>query len=352
MKKILPAIIMACLFAGCAFIKTRMLSNRDEVLKVMTYEVVSMIERPVDEVFEYCSYWEHIDSFIPYAVFYPSSEPRIRGVGDYVEGRATTMGLTLPWRWVVVEWDPPRCMKFAFGEDVRGSMRVCLEPKGDQSIATLTSHVYLLPDTLLSNVFDVVVSRNIVWEFLDTQMTDVVRRTIGALEGRDHQTVQFDNEPEYKLFVDAYFTAEEIFPMRPEALFDKFASTEGMNSIMAGSRLEALDDTPDVISGVGDHYQLIAGEDREEPLVYDMFVVQYDYPRELRLHFYAYDTTMEIDYLITPTMTLDSKVIVLFIIDLPDTMAGRALDVIIHTSDIDKRVQEALTGVRETVDDR
>jgi hypothetical protein len=347
MKKTLPVIILVCILAGCAWIKTRMLSREEETLKVMTYEAQSMIDRSVDEIFEYCSYWEHIDSFIPYAVFYPSSEPKIRGVGDYVEGRANTMGLSLPWRWVVVEWDP-----FAFGEDLRGSMRVCLEPKGDRTLATLTAHVYLLPDTLLSNVFDIIVSQNLVWEFLDTQMTDVIRRTVGALEGIDHRDVQLYKEPKYKLFVDAYFTAEEIFPLSPQELFDKFASTEGLNSIMVGSRLEPVGDTPDVFSGVGDHYRLIAGEEREEPLVYDVFVVQYDYPEELRLYFYAYDTTMEIDFLTAPTLTLDSKVMVLFIIDLPDTMAGRVLDVIIHTSDIDKRVQEALTGVRATVDDR
>ena len=133
-------------------------------------------------------------------------------------------------------------------------------------------------------------------------------------------------------------------------MFDEFASAEGMNSLMTGSRLEPVGDSPDAFSGVGDHYRLIAGEDRKEPLVYDMFVVQYDYPEELRLHFHAYDTTMEIDYFITPTLALDSKVMIVFIIDLPDTTAGRVLDVIIHTSDIDQRVQQALTDVRKRME--
>jgi len=346
MKKAILPIILVCSLTGCVWIKTRILERKEETVTVYTYDAETMIDKPVEEVFEHLMDWELMSRLLPYIDFDLPPEPRIRGVGDYLNGRANALGLNFPVRLVVVQLEPGRIFRIAVAEDVRGSFKFTLEPVENRTRFIMSAHIFMLPDSLLTSAFNSLTGqeslvRNLGEEFL----TNALLKLKAQLEAKDLKSVRLDKEPTSDVFVDAYFTAEENFSLPPEELFNMFASVDGMNSVLPAAKVEPIGDSPMTFEGVGNHYIFTTTRSFETPLVGDMVIMHFDSPEECRLFLYAHEVCIEMDFLVAPTIS-GSKVFFLFIVDLPDTMAGRALDVIMITSSIDKRVQEALSKAK------
>ncbi len=362
MKRVLLAIILLSFLGGCTWTKSRLLERKEETITVWSYDVDTMIDRPMEDVFKHISIWENVGKMVPYADLEPPAEPMIRGVGDYMEGRISILGVSIPWRMVVVEWEPARRIRYAMAGSLRGFSKVTLEAVGDQTHMIMSSHVYYLPDTIVKSVFNTMISsgtQDIQWEPLAKRSRELTMAYGGRpillfkaeLEGKDPDSVSLDTEPTSNMFVDSYFMAQEIFSLPSEELYKRLDSIDDLNSLVPGIRIEPVGDSPRTFEGPGHHYTLTATEGLETPLVYDVVTMQVDPPRETRLFLLSHNVCMEWDFIVAPTLK-GGKVFALFIVDHPDVMEGRALEVIIHASKIDGMVQQSLTGLKKEIERR
>ena len=181
--------------------------------------------------------------------------------------------------------------------------------------------------------------------FLDDIGTSWIVKDIATLEHKKPEEVKLDSKPEHKVFADAYLLAEETFAATPEKVFKMLNSPEGLQAILPVDSVKPAAGAPEKFKGLGDHYLVSASSGLSAPIAYDMFIISYDPPYEARYYLYAYGAAMEIDVLMVPTLK-GTKALILFILDMPDSVQGQALDVMIHASDIDKKCQQKLDKLK------
>lgn len=147
MKKIIVSIVLALLLAGCAAIKIRMLERAGETVTVGTYQVEMTIDRTPDEVFDHLANWNDLQMFMPYADLEIPSDPVMTKEGQYIDGIAHILGMNVPVRYVIIEFDPGRAQTMALAGKARGWMRLTMDPAGDQTLFRGNLHLFSVVDS-------------------------------------------------------------------------------------------------------------------------------------------------------------------------------------------------------------
>jgi hypothetical protein len=342
--EIITALIALVTFVcGCSLIKARRLTDKEETVSVVTYHLETMIDSPVEEVFELTRMWNTY--VVDWAEYTTTSSHGLTGIGNYSTGKASLVGRSVVWNEVVTDWEDDRRVKFVYSGDIRGSVEISMEPAGDQTKYSFTTHAFFLPDSIGASALEALLEQGILGDYLNEIVTDFIVKDIATLEGKAPEDVLLTGEPGHEVFVDAYFTADETFDVPARELFGRLTSTRGLESILPVDRIEPVGGSPETFEQLGDHYRVTASEELMQPLEYDMVVVQYDPPKEVRFYLYAHDVCMEIDLLVIPTLT-GSRVLTIFILNFPKSVEGRAFDVLMHTSNIDQAVQKRLTELK------
>jgi len=331
------------LMAGCALLRTRRLENKKDTVSVLTYDLQTTINRPVKEVFELTRLWNTY--VVGYASYSEVSGPGLTGIGNFNRGEASLAGRKVKWTETVAEWEEQRTVRFVYSGDMRGSVRISMEPLGDKTRYRFSAHIFFLPDSALASALNAFLEQGILGDYLDQTVTDWLVKDFAKLENKEPEQVRLDQKPVHSVFADAYLTATETFSISPEKLFQILNSRDGLKAILPLDRIEPAEKSPPDFEGLGNHYRATASRGLTTPLVYDLVIVQYDPPKEARYYLYAGGAAMEIDLIVVPDAT-GSKALILFILDLPESVAGRTLDVLIHLSDIDQQAQKELTELK------
>ena len=142
-KIIATLTLMSVFFMGCAAMRAKRLSNKEEVVSVVTYNLETVINSPVEEVFELTRMWNTY--VVDWAEYTTTSSHGLTGIGNHSTGKANLAGRTLLWNEVVTDWEDERLVKFVYSGDMRGSVEISMEPTGDQTRYSFTSRVFFLP---------------------------------------------------------------------------------------------------------------------------------------------------------------------------------------------------------------
>ncbi len=340
--RILAGAALVFLLMGCAAMRVRNLEKKKDTVSVLTYNLTTTINRPSKEVFDLVKLWNTYT--VGYAQYSEVSGRGLTGIGNHSRGEADLGGRKVNWDETVVEWEDDRTIRFVYSGDARGSVKISLEPLGDKTRYRFTVHLFFLPDSTLARALNALLEQGILGDYLDQTITEWLVKDIAKLENKKPEQVILDQKPVQSVFSDAYLTATETFSMSPEKLFKLLNSREGLQAVLPVDRIEPAENSPREFQGLGNHYLATASEGLATPLVYHLVIVQDD-PREARYYLYAYGVAMEIDLIVLPAGT-GSKALMLFILDLPDSVQDRSLDVLSHISNIDQQAQKNLTNLK------
>jgi len=347
MKKAILLIILICCLTGCSWMQTRMLEGVEETVTVYTYHVEDEINLGADDLFEQLESWELLTRIIPYIKFDTSGDARIHGTGDYIDGRANILGVNFPVRLVIVEWEPGRILRVAIAEGVRGSAKLTLEPVGNRTRLAISLHVFLLPNTILAGAFNATMDQDALVKGLSEEaLTATFIKLKGELEGIPSTQVDRNITSSYRVFVDAYLSADETISMPPKELFDNHFNVETMSKLWPNGRMEAAPDAPSTFHEVGARYVASTTLTPGIETQYDMFVTQSDHAKETRFFILNEDVSIEWDFLFSPTASGGTKVLTIVIIDMPDDTSGKMLDFIIFISSVDVMLDDALSKLK------
>jgi len=341
--KALVVLVCFVLLSGCALMRVRTLERKKDTVSVVTYNLSATVNAPVSEVWELTKLWNTYT--VGYANYADTSSKGLTGIGNHSSGQASLAGRKVKWHETVAEWKDERLVRFVYSGDARGTVKIAMEPDGEKTRYHFTVRMFFLPDSILAKTLNSILEQGILGDYLNKTITDWLVKDFARLEKKKPEEVKLENQPVHSVFADAYLTASETFAMPPGKLFKILNSAAGLQSVLPVDSIVPVEG-PEVFEGLGGHYTVTASEGLERPLVYDMVVVQYDPPREARYYLYAHDVCMEIDLLVIPTAK-GSKALLLFILDMPDSVQGQALDALIHTSDIDKQAQKRLSALSE-----
>jgi len=345
MNKMVPALAALVLCCGCIWVRFRLLEQKAETVSVLRYRLQTTIARPVKDVFDLIRAWNTYA--VDYARYSEVSSHGLTGVGTYSKGQANLAGRKVKWNEVVVEFQEDRVVRLVYGGDMRGTLKMEVEPVGEKTRYSFTGHIFFLPDSILSRTLNAFLEQGILGDYLDQSVTAFLVKDLARLENKDPKQMVLDAPPTHEVFVDAYYKAQETLPKSPQQVFRYINSVSGLQTVLPVDRIEPVGDSPAAFSKLGNHYRVTATTGLETPLVYDMVVVQLDPPTEARYYLYAHNAGLEIDLLVRPAPG-GSKVLMLFILDLPEAAEGQDLEVLIQTSHLDKAVQEALTNLKQT----
>ncbi len=337
--RVVTALALLVLIWGCTLIRMRNLEEKEETISVITYSLQTTIDRPVEAVWDLTRMWNTY--VVGWAEYTTNSSYGLTGIGNYSTGRASLLGKSVTWNEVVTEWEEGRTVKFVYSGDVRSMIKISMEPHGDKTLYNFTAHTFFLPDNMMNSTLNSWLEQGLLSEILDKAVTDWIVQDIATLEGKKPEEVQLDQDKTYDVFVDAYLKATETFEEPAWNVFRLFDSTGELAAVLPVDSIEPVGDSPEEFSEMGNHYKMTVTEGMDTPLVYDMILIQYDPPLQERFYIYAHGVCMEMDIFMYPTLS-GTKVIIVFVLDLPESIDGRALDVFIHTSNIDQAVQQAL----------
>jgi hypothetical protein len=282
---------------------------------------------------------------VGYASYSSTSGHGLTGVGNHSTAVASLAGRKVRVNETVAEWEEGRAIRFVYSGDMRSSIRISMEPAGNQTKYSFSGHLFFLPDSVLASTLSAALNQGILGTYLDQTITDWLVKDFAKLENKKPEDFQLDSKPVHSVFADAYLTAEESFALSPEKLFKTVNSREGLQAILPVDTIEPAGDSPGDFSGIGNHYRVTATKGLSAPLTYDLVIVQYDPPREARYYLYAHGGALEIDAITVPS-GLGSKVLMLFILDMPKSVSAGAMDMLIHVSDIDKQAQANLASLK------